>query len=112
MNKQKSNESINQKLGLPKVGYTPMDTVEMEGAMFRSMSDKRYKKSLLLRISIITFSALIFILPEIIIIYLAISTLLEKLASPIEKLAGLSWILFSLLFFSIGTKIIYSNIKK
>jgi len=102
----KHSKQAEKNFGIPKVGYTPMDTVQMEGAMFRGMGNNKTKRPLIVRIGIIFLALMIFITPSLIIIYSLIYN------STVNLAALITFLLFSILFLTIGIKLIYSNIKK
>jgi hypothetical protein len=98
--------------GLPKVGYTPMDTAQMEGMLFKNMAHSN-KKRPLIKIGIIGLSLLIFIIPSSAIIYNQISFLIFESKYPTtDIIETILYSSFALIFLTVGIKIIYSNIKK
>jgi hypothetical protein len=97
--------------GLPNVGYGPMETIEMEGNMFRSMKNKQ--KTKLLRVSSILSALFILILPGVTMLTIIYSSYFSSEATN-NVFSDLFLLLLSSLFGLAlllgGIKVIISNI--
>ena len=107
-NKKQDKEINPEQFGVPNPGYTPMKTIEMEGELFRGIT-KRKPRTLFLRISMIVFSVLFFIIPGLFGIYLGYLSLSDQPGLIFSNIAPLA---FSILWTIAGLIGIYSNIKK
>jgi glucan phosphoethanolaminetransferase (alkaline phosphatase superfamily) len=65
MNPEKDN------FGVPKVDYSPMGTVGMEGNFFRGLTNKT-PRSLFVRVCIIVFATVFFLLPALLFIFIIV----------------------------------------
>ncbi len=111
MNKKYNNFNDPIDIDLPKTGYTPVDTVGMEAALFKGMGSKSSKRSLGLRIAIIILSSIFFVIPGIALTYLSILIIFDK-TEEMPLLIKILSILIGILVFVIGARIIYPNFKK
>ena len=116
MNKELPKENF----GLPRVSYDPMETINMEGRMFRGMVDPTRERSLFVRIMTILICLFVFLLPGLFILSYFIYTIIQLETSNVSDMSeyissGAGLIILasmSLLFIGVGFAGIKANIKK
>lgn len=104
MNPEKDN------FGVPKVDNSPVGIVGMEGNFFRGLTSKT-PRSLFVRICIIAFGAVFFLLPGICILLVLISNYSE-LAKDHNWMGVIILAVCVFLFLGAGFAVIKANIKK
>ncbi len=115
-----SNMENENEFNLPRVGYTPIDTVAMEGQMFRGMGDSSRDKSLFVRIMSILIFLFLFFIPGIGLSLMLYSMISQFMIAPstdstdmIVSILGFIFAILACLFFlSIGIFGIRANIIK
>ena len=115
-----SAEKNQNNFGVPKVSYDPMETIGMEGGIFRGMTDPKKNKSLFVRVISIALSVMFFLLPGIagliLFSYILFSLQTMPPAQSSEYLVLIAGsvflVLFSVLFMWAGCLGIKANIRR
>jgi hypothetical protein len=96
--------------GLPKIDYTPMGTIEMAGRFNRGMEENKKGRSLWVRVCVIFFSVIVFVIPGLFSLGLIIFNYnnLDYDGGVLNIILG---IFFGALSILVGAKIIVSNVK-
>jgi small neutral amino acid transporter SnatA (MarC family) len=101
------------KMDMSEASYDPIKTIEMEGEMFRNMGHTQKQRSTYVRLAIIFFSLLIFVVPGLTIFTILAVAISRDLIS-IFRLNGavvVFGILISILYTACGIKAIYNNLS-
>ena len=115
------NKKIDKKdFGLPNNSYDPIETINMEGRLFRSISDPKVKKSLFVRIMSVFLFSIVFFIPGLGLLCFSIYEIIGLISSGISSsngadlfvnIAGFSIIaLLGTFLMIIGVKVIRANV--
>ncbi len=103
MNPEKDN------FGVPKVDNSPVGIVGMEGQFFRGLTNKT-PRSLFVRVCIIAFATVFFLIPGVCIL-LVLTLNYSELFKDHNWMGVIMLVICTLLFFGAGFAIIKANIK-